>query len=435
MKSLQHPREILIIGNGGRENALAWTIIKNKGVQKVYVAPGNGGTESINGCHRLNISADNKKAIIEQCRSLHIDLIIIGPEAPLADGLANVLRDAGLIVFGPCSEGAKLEASKSWAKALMQENGIPTAKYWAPDSEKEAIQIVDNFQKPLVVKVDGLAAGKGVTVCNSIEETKTAIKDIYQGKFSSKNSKLILEEKLSGPEISIFALCDGNEIIVLPAAQDHKRLLEGDRGPNTGGMGAYVPAPLIDEEQLKVIKDTILYPTLKGLKNKNIDYRGVMYAGLMLTPSGPSVIEFNCRFGDPECQALMPLMGDEFINILYSCATGSLSKAPTLQIKELCSACIILAAKGYPHSPSKGDKININLKKDYSYQVFHSGTKVNEKKELVTSGGRVLSIVAQSDNFENAFNLAYNIINKVNFEGMIYRKDIGYQVRKINNNN
>ena len=431
---LAQPKRIFIVGSGGRENAIAWALAKNKSIEKIYVCPGNGGTNSNERCVCLQPESEEEDSLIMQCQRLLIDLVIIGPEDPLAAGLANKMRDAGLNVFGPCKEGAQLEASKDWAKSLMIENNIPTANYWTANSETEALEILNNVGQPLVIKADGLAAGKGVTVCDTLQQTKDAIKEIFSGRFGSAGNKIILEEKIEGPEVSIFALCDGKDIVVLPPAQDHKRLLDGDKGPNTGGMGAYAPAPLIDQKEIEDLTELILIPTLKGLKKKNINYIGVIYAGLMLTSSGPKVIEFNCRFGDPECQALMPLMGEELASVLFLCAKGELKKAPNLSFNDICSVCVVAATRGYPTKPEKGHQIDINIEPNPSLQIFHAGTRTNQFDNIVTSGGRVLSIVAQGENFDNAFKVAYNSLEKINFEGMHFRKDIGYQVRNNKSN-
>jgi len=430
-QELSELKNILIVGSGGRENSIAWALSKNKSIEQIYVCPGNGGTANFKKCSCLNINSKDEKAIIFECQRLKVNLVIIGPEVPLAEGLANKMREAGLTVFGPCKEGAQLEASKDWAKNLMVENNIPTAKYWTTNSKEEALQILDKFQKPLVIKADGLAAGKGVTVCESVAQTKDAIKEVFSGKFGSAGNKVILEEKIEGPEVSIFALCDGEKLIVLPPAQDHKRLLEGDKGPNTGGMGAYAPAPLINQQALQDLTELILIPTLEGLRKKKIKYIGVIYAGLMLTESGPKVIEFNCRFGDPECQALMPLMGEEFASVLFSCARGELEKAPKLKFKDSCSACVVAASAGYPDKPQTGRQININSESNSSLQVFHAGTTIDQFDNLITSGGRVLSVVAQGESFDKAFDLAYDKLKQINFDGMHFRKDIGYQVTNI----
>ncbi len=424
-------KRIFIVGSGGRENSIAWALSKNQSIEQIYVCPGNGGTANFEKCICLNPKSEDEKIIISECKRLEINLVIIGPEVPLAQGLANKMRDAGLTVFGPGQDGAQLEASKEWSKALMIENNIPTAKYWSTESKEEALEILKRFNQPLVVKADGLAAGKGVTVCETIEQSQEAIKEIFSGKFGSAGNKVILEEKIEGPEVSIFALCDGEKLVVLPPAQDHKRLLDGDNGPNTGGMGAYAPALLINDEDLKDLTELVLIPTLKGLKKRKIKYIGVIYAGLMLTSSGPKVIEFNCRFGDPECQALMPIMGDEFASVLFACAQGEIEKAPKLTFKSEFSACIVAASKGYPESPQKGKKISINVESNSSLQIFHAGTTTDEFDNKITSGGRVLSIVAQGENFDKAFNLAYSNLKGINFDGMHFRKDIGYQVRNI----
>ena len=428
---LSQLKKILIIGSGGRENSIAWALSRNESIQQIYVCPGNGGTSNFEKCICLKSKSEDEKTIISECQRLQINLVIIGPEVPLAQGLADKMRDAGLTVFGPGKEGAQLEASKDWAKALMIENNIPTAKYWSAGSKEEALKILQKFNQPLVIKADGLAAGKGVTVCETIEQSRDAIVEVFSGKFGSAGNKIILEEKIEGPEVSIFALCDGEKLIILPPAQDHKRLLDGDNGPNTGGMGAYAPALLINQQDLNDLTELVLIPTLKGLKKKNIKYIGVIYAGLMLTSSGPKVIEFNCRFGDPECQALMPLMGKEFASVLFACAKGELENAPKLTFKTKRSACIVAASKGYPESPQKGDKIDINIQSNSSLQVFHAGTTVDKSDNIITSGGRVLSIVAQGESFDEAFELAYSNLKKIKFDGMHFREDIGYQVRNI----
>ncbi len=428
-KVLPKLKRILVIGSGGRENALAWALQRSHGIEKVWITPGNGGSSQHVGCNQLPTKENDVQSLLNDCSSNEIDLVVIGPEAPLAEGLSEQLRQVGLTVFGPCSKGAQLESSKDWAKKLMKEAGIPTAKHWVATTEVEALSTLEQMQCPLVVKADGLAAGKGVTVANSIEETKQAIQEVFQGKFGNAGEKIILEERLEGPEVSVFALCDGKRMIVLPPAQDHKRLKEGDKGPNTGGMGAYTPAPLINENTLNEIKKSILEPTLSALQEKNIAYRGVMYAGLMLTNSGPKVIEFNCRFGDPECQALMPLMGPELAQVLQACALGRLNQAQSLSIKKSCSACVVAATSGYPEAPRYGDLIKIEAHSDPSLQLFHAGTKWDENGNLITSGGRVISVVAIGETFDNAFTNAYNGMKKINFRGITYRHDIGNQVR------
>ena len=422
-------KNILILGSGGRENSLAWGLINSRGIQKVFVSPGNGGTRDFKNCFPLDIQLKDVDEIKLQCKSNKIDLVVIGPEAPLAEGLADQLRQENIAVFGPGKDGAQLESSKDWAKKLMNQAGIPTAKHWTIKSKTEAFEIIQKSKTPLVVKANGLAGGKGVAVPKNIKETINAIEEVFQGKYGEAGETVILEEILTGPEVSIFALCDGNSMILLPPAQDHKRLKDGDNGPNTGGMGAYAPAPLIDNAQLENIKALILDPTLNALKSRGINYRGVIYAGLMLTPSGPQVIEFNCRFGDPECQTLIPLLGNELAEILQRCALGKLNKFSNLSIKDGCSVCIVAAAKGYPESPRKNDLIKIELGSNKSVQLFHAGTQLNSQGQLITSGGRVFSLVAQGENFDNAFDTAYKAMKKISFSGINYRRDIGHQVR------
>jgi phosphoribosylamine--glycine ligase len=424
------PARIVVVGGGGRENALAWALARCPGVEQVWVAPGNGGTPELSGCQQLAIAEHDQDRLLTACQERHIDLVAVGPEAPLAAGLADRLRAAGLAVFGPGADGAQLEASKQWAKALMQDAGVPTSGYWAASSEAEALTLLDNLEQPPVVKADGLAAGKGVTVAESLDEARSAIREIFAGRFSEDGeASLVLEERTYGPEVSVFALCDGERLVLLPPAQDHKRIGEGDTGPNTGGMGAYAPAPLLDAAGLDAVKHTVLEPTLAALRARDIDYRGVIYAGLMLTDAGPSVIEFNCRFGDPECETLMPLLGPELAAVLLACALGRLDLAPELSIAPGCSACVIAAAQGYPGEIRSGDPISSQLRTSDSLQLFHAGSRLEADGRCLSSGGRVLAVVAQANDFDSAFERAYAGLGQVHFEGMIFRRDIGHQVR------
>ena len=422
------PARVLVVGGGGRENALAWALTRSNGVQQVWVSPGNGGTQELAGCQQLSIAETDHDGLLATCREHAIDLVVVGPEAPLAAGLGDRLRAAGFPVFGPGADGAQLEASKQWAKALMVEAGVPTAGYWQANSREQALAALEAQAKPLVVKADGLAAGKGVTVAETIDEARAAIEEIFAGRFGAEAS-LVLEERTHGPEVSVFALTDGERMVLLPPAQDHKRIGEGDTGPNTGGMGAYAPAPLLDAAGLEQVRELVLEPTLAALQARGISYRGVIYAGLMLTNDGPSVIEFNCRFGDPECETLMPLLGPELAAVLLACATGRLDQAPTLSIAPQCSACVIAAAQGYPGEIRKGDPITSRLHNSDELQLFHAGTQRQADGSCITSGGRVLAVVAQADSFDNAFERAYTGLAQIQFEGMTYRRDIGHQVR------
>ncbi|MCT0230641.1 phosphoribosylamine--glycine ligase [Synechococcus sp. CS-1324] len=431
------PSRLLVIGSGGRENALAWALRRAPAVERVWVAPGNGGTASQPGCEPLAIASSDQAGLIRFCHEQAVDLVVVGPEGPLADGLADRLREAGLAVFGPGADGARLEASKQWAKALMQEAGVPTAAHWAPASLEEALAILAGRSEPLVVKLDGLAAGKGVTVADTVEACRSAIEAIFadrcssQGNDNDASAPLVLEERLSGPEVSVFALTDGATMVLLPPAQDHKRIGEGDTGPNTGGMGAYAPAPLLDAAGLEQVRQLVLEPTLRTLQKRGINYRGVIYAGLMLTADGPKVIEFNCRFGDPECQTLMPLLGEELAAVLLACATGQLHQAPALSVAARCSACVVAAAAGYPEQPRLGDRIETELSSEADRQLFHAGSRLDSSGVCRTAGGRVLAVVAQAEDFNAAFAAAYAGLELVHFEGINFRRDIGHQVRSL----
>jgi len=429
-RALAGPARILVVGGGGRENALGWALARCEGVEAVWIAPGNGGSEGLEGCRVLEIPESDAEALVAACRQHAVDLVVVGPEAPLAAGLADHLRAAGVAVFGPGADGARLEASKRWAKDLMVEAGIPTARHAHASSLEQALALLATFPEPPVVKADGLAAGKGVTVAASLEEARAAIAEVFAGRFGAAGASLVLEERLSGPEVSVFALCDGRRMVLLPPAQDHKRIGEGDTGPNTGGMGAYAPAPLLDAEGLEQVRQWVLEPTLEALRARGIDYRGVIYAGLMLTPSGPQVIEFNCRFGDPECETLMPLLGPELAQVLLACARGDLDAAPPLSIQGGCSACVIAAAEGYPGEVRRGDPIRSALVPGDSLQLFHAGSRRDPGGHCLTAGGRVLAVVAQAADFDTAFERAYAGLEQVSFEGITYRRDIGHQVRR-----
>jgi len=421
---------ILIIGNGGRENSLAWAIQKNESVKKVFLIPGNAGSERINKCERLKIDINNDNELVEKLNFLKIDLIVIGPEIHLANGLADFLRKKGFKVFGPGKDGAKLEYSKSWAKKFMQDALIPTANFWKVNSLEEAKRIIHASSIPLVVKADGLASGKGVFIPDSKDECIRAAESIFNGKFGDSGNVVVLEEKIKGPEVSVFALCDGKRYVILPSAQDHKRLNEKDKGPNTGGMGAYSPAQLLTEAYLDRIIKEIIEPTIDELNNKNIDYKGVIYFGLMITKSGPKVIEYNCRFGDPECQTIMPLMDKNFVSILQKCSMGNLSGDEKIDSHDLVSGCVVATSKGYPYEYKTGYPINIGEIDQNNCQIFDSGTSFSENGELLTDGGRVLSIVCQEKNFDMVFEKAYKNLKEINFDGIYFRNDIGHQVRK-----
>jgi len=429
-KNFNRLRNILVIGNGGRENSLAWAIQKNELVKKVYLIPGNAGSERINKCERIKIDLKNKNELLEKLTSLKVDLIVIGPEIHLANGLADFLRKKDFKVFGPGKDGAKLEYSKSWAKEFMQDANIPTSSFWKVNSLKEAKKVIHSSSIPLVVKADGLASGKGVFIPDSKDECFRAAELIFNGKFGESGNVVVLEEKIEGPEVSVFALCDGERFILLPTAQDHKRLREGDKGPNTGGMGAYSPAPLLTKDDLDRIIKEIIEPTINELNKKNIDYKGVIYFGLMITKFGPKVIEYNCRFGDPECQTIMPLMDQNFVFLLEKCSMGNLTGSETIDPTNNVSGCVVATSKGYPHEYKTGFPIKIRNIESLDCQIFDSGTSFSKNGELLTDGGRVLSVVCQDKDFDVVFEKAYKNLKKINFNGIYFRNDIGHQVRK-----
>ena len=430
-KSTGRLENVLIIGNGGRENSLAWAIQKSSLVKKVYLIPGNAGSERIKKCERIRIDINNKDILVEKLNFLKINLVVIGPEIHLANGLADFLREKDFKVFGPNKDGAKLEYSKSWAKEFMQNAKIPTAKFWKVNSLDEAKKIINSSSIPLVVKADGLASGKGVFIPDSKDECFKAAESIFNGKLlGNSGGAVVLEEKIEGPEVSIFALCDGKRYILLPTAQDHKRLNERDKGPNTGGMGAYSPAPLLTEVNLDTIIKQIIEPTIDELNKRKIDYKGVIYFGLMITKSGPKVIEYNCRFGDPECQTIMPLMDQNFVFLLEKCSMGNLTGDEKINTSDKVSGCVIATSKGYPHEYKTGYQIKIGKIDSNDCQIFDSGTSFSESGKLLTAGGRVLSIVCQDKDFDTVFEKAYKNLKDIHFEGIYFRNDIGHQVRK-----
>ena len=408
---------------------MAWAIQKNELVKKVYLIPGNAGSERINKCQRIKIDINNKNQLLQKLNSYKIDLVVIGPEIPLANGLADFLREKDFKVFGPGKDGARLEYSKSWAKKFMQDAKIPTANFWKVNSLEEAKEIIHSSSTPLVVKADGLASGKGVFIPDSKDECFEATEAIFKGKFGNSGNVVVLEEKIQGPEVSVFALCDGKKYVLLPSAQDHKRLKENDKGPNTGGMGAYSPTPLLTDDYLDKIICEIIEPTINELNKKNIDYRGVIYFGLMITKSGPKVIEYNCRFGDPECQTIMPLLDQNFVLLLEKCSMGNLTGEEKIDTSKKVSGCVIATSRGYPYEYKTGFPVKLGRIDLTNCQIFDSGTSFSENGELVTDGGRVLSIVCQEKNFDMVFEKAYKNLKEISFDGIYFRNDIGHQVR------
>jgi len=416
----------LVLGSGGREHAIAWALSKSSKTMQVISAPGNPGTEECG----INVPVDlsDSKSVIALARDFEVDVVVVGPEQPLVDGLADDLRSLGIAVFGPDKFGAQLEGSKEFAKNLMKEFGVPTADYATFDfSDRKGIEtyIKESAQTPIVIKADGLAAGKGVFICATKEEALERLDYIAADSLLSKAAgKLVIEEFMDGEEVSVFAICDGNEYVLLSAAQDHKRIGNGDTGLNTGGMGAYTPAPIADDSVLKKVEETIIKPMINGLKTKGHPYVGVLYCGLMIKDDSVRVVEFNCRFGDPECQVILPQLDSDFAELIIHAAYGTLNKF-TLRIKNGFHCSVVLASKGYPENYAKGKEISgLELITEENSLVFHSGTiKVNDS--IYTNGGRVLNVVGFGRTLEQAINQAYKLVNKVQFEGAYFRTDIG----------
>lgn len=423
---------VLIVGNGGREHALAWKLLQSPQVQQVVCVPGNGGTATLDRCSNLALSLDDFEGIARFALVNNISLVVVGPEVPLSQGITDFLTEQTLAVFGPTREGAQIESSKAWAKALMQEAGIPTAQAEVFTSEEAAKAYVRQQGAPIVIKADGLAAGKGVTVAPTVEAAEAAIDDCFEGQFGSAGYRVVVEECLIGQEVSILAVTDGLTIRPLLPAQDHKRIGEGDTGENTGGMGAYAPAAIVTPALMARIQTEILDPTIATLRDRAIDYRGVLYAGLMITPEGdPKVIEFNCRFGDPEAQAILPLLETPLEKLLFACTQQKLEQFPPLEWKSGAAACVVIASEGYPGSFKKGLPITgIEQAETTGAVVFHAGTQ-RKHQILVSDGGRVLGVTAVGENFEQAIAQAYEAIESIQFEGMYYRRDIGYRVRTV----
>lgn len=425
--------KVLVVGSGGREHALAWKLLQSQQIEQVFCIPGNGGTASMERCQNLPLLMDDFEGIGRLALVYGISLVVVGPEVPLALGITDHLQRQGLMVFGPTKAGAMIETSKSWAKALMQEAGIPTAQA-AVFTEAEAAKSYVRAQgAPIVVKADGLAAGKGVTVAATVEQAKDAIDAIFQGQFGSAGKFAVIEEYLTGQEVSVLALTDGLTIRHLPPAQDYKRIGEGDTGENTGGMGACAPVPLSSELMAR-IETEVLSRAIASLKARGIDYRGVLYAGLMILPNGDfKVLEFNCRFGDPETQVILPLLETPLEELLLACAQQRLSELQPIAWKTGAAACVVLAAGGYPQAYQTGQVITGIAEAEALGAVgFHAGTKL-EQQQLVTDGGRVLGVTGLGETFEQAIALAYTASNCIRFEGMYYRRDIGYRIKAIGN--
>ena len=415
--------KLLVIGGGGREHALAWKLAQSPDVETVFVAPGNAGT-AVEPKLR-NVPLLPHAGLIAFCRAEKIAFTVVGPEAPLAAGIVDDFRAAGLPVFGPTRAAAQLESSKDFAKAFMQRHGIPTAQYQTFTDAEAAHAYIREKGAPIVIKADGLAAGKGVIVAMSEDEAHAAVDDMLLGnKMGDAGARVVIEDFLRGEEASFIVMADGEHVLPMATSQDHKRLLDGDQGPNTGGMGAYSPAPVVTPEVHRRVMDEIILPTVRGMKEDGIPFTGFLYAGLMIDETGaPFVIEFNCRFGDPETQPVMSRLDSDFVQLVQAGIEGRLNEA-SAEWKPQTAVGVVLAAAGYPDSPRKRDIIEGIDEANETGKVFHAGTAFAEGGRTATNGGRVLCVVGLGDSVEEAQQTAYRAVEKIRFEGMQYRKDI-----------
>lgn len=422
---------VLLIGSGGREHALAYKISESPKLTKLYCAPGNPGIEKFAELVLLDIN--KKREVVEFCKANNVDLVVIGPEQPLVDGLANELRKYEIPVFGPNKYAAMIEGDKSFSKELMKKYSIPTADFevFTKNEKDKALRYLDKITYPTVIKASGLAAGKGVVICNSEEEAVKTIDEYFEEDiFGESGHTIVIEEFLEGEEASVFVLTDGMEYFVLPPSQDHKRALNGDQGKNTGGMGAYAPAPLITDSLMAEIKESIISPTLEAMAIEDRLFNGCLYCGLMITDEGPKVIEFNCRFGDPETQCVLPLLEGDFLKLLYSAAIGKIDQS-SVDYNGGSSVCVVAASEGYPDKYEIGFGITGLDLRQANIIVYHAGTKKIDDK-VVTNGGRVLGVTSfiKENNLTLAKQIAYDALSKINFKGITYRTDIADKALK-----
>ncbi len=411
-----------MLGSGGREHALAWKLAQSPLCDKLWAAPGNPGIAQEASC--VTLDATDHDAVIVFARENDIGLVVIGPEAPLVDGLADSLRAAGIDTFGPSQQAAQLEGSKGFTKELCQRANIPTARYERCTSLEAAWGALKRFKPPFVLKADGLAAGKGVVIAETYGEAQEALNEMFHGKFGSAGSEVVIEQFLTGEEASFFALTDGETIVPIGTAQDHKRVGEGDTGPNTGGMGAYSPAPVLTGELQAQVMREIVEPTVRTMAAEAMPYSGVLYAGLMLTKGGPQLIEYNARFGDPECQVLMMRLESDLVELMQACARKTLGEVAAPVLSDDFALTVVLAAEGYPGTPKKGGTIDLGEAEANGAKVFHAGTKL-EGETLTSSGGRVLNVTARGASATEAQRNAYEAVNAIDFADGFCRRDIG----------
>lgn len=410
--------KFLVIGSGGREHAIAWRLVSDGSAEEVYVAPGNGG---IDDRHRVDIQVDEFEKLAKFCTDKKIDLAVIGPEVPLVNGLTDYLESKGILCFGPSRKAAMIEGSKLFAKRIMETYEVPTAGHWDFTGRNSIVEFINKQETyPLVIKLDGLAAGKGVGIPQNKEEALAFINENVKD-----DTRVFVEEYIDGEEASVLSISDGTTVIPLVAAQDHKRVFDGDRGPNTGGMGAYAPAPVVTPERMSFIKDRVLQPVIDGMRKEGIPFKGILYAGLMITPEKIIVLEFNARFGDPETQVILPLLDVKLGDLLLNAAKGTLA-GYDLKFKKEHAMTVVIAAGGYPGSYEKGKVISGLDKLSDKIILFHAGTAIKDGR-VVTNGGRVLNVTSTGSTLKEAQSNIYAEIGKVEFEGSFYRKDIGYR--------
>jgi len=423
---------ILLIGSGGREHALSWKLAQSSRVEKLYAAPGNPGIAQ--SAELVSLAVTDHAAVLQFCKDKDITLVVIGPEAPLVDGLGDSLRAEGFAVFGPDKAPAQLEGSKGFTKDLCARANIPTAAYVRTTSLSQARAELPKFSLPVVIKADGLAAGKGVIIAETAQDADAALVDMYGGGFGDAGAEVVLEEFMTGEEASFFALTDGTSVLAFGSAQDHKRVGDGDTGPNTGGMGAYSPAKVLTPALEAEVMKRIIQPTVDTLAADDMPYSGVLYAGLMLTDEGPKLIEYNARFGDPECQVLMMRLEDDLAELLLAVAQGALAQRSAIAMSDTAALTVVMAATGYPGTPEKGGAINgVDAVTSNTVQVFHAGTALKDGA-LVANGGRVLNVTALGGSIGEAQSSAYAALDAIDFPTGFYRRDIGWRevAREVN---
>ncbi len=415
---------VLVIGSGGREHALVWALERSASVEEVWCAPGNGGIDC-----SVDLDIMDFEAVTDFCAIEAVDLVVVGPEAPLVAGLVDDLEGSGTAAFGPSQAASQLEGSKAFTKALCDEMGIPTAAYGHFSDQASALAYLDTHSAPIVIKADGLAAGKGVTVAETMETAREAVIACFDGAFGEAGASVVIEACLIGEEASLFALCDGEQALYFGSAQDHKRVGEGDTGPNTGGMGAYAPAPVMSDAMVEQVMAEIVQPAMDGMAARGTPFKGVLFAGLMITEDGPKLIEFNTRFGDPECQVLMMRFEGDLAEVLMACANGEVGSAQVAWNDDPVMT-VVMATQGYPGSYDKGSPITIPQTGDADVMVFHAGTKRGEDGALLANGGRVLNVTARGATLQEARDKAYGMVDAIDWPEGFCRRDIGWRALK-----